>query len=847
MVNWIINLYHRIFKGSKFTSDKDALKTYQLQFSPDYWIQLEKSRKTKLWFNGKIITLQSKISFSIEFLFSIISALRSIALQVSLSIILVLILQYANSFFHFSISIDSNAYIDILTTLAQISGIFIGLYLTAISVVLSSAYVKVPENVRSLFLHTMGQYPKIVAILGSVSIFLLMLNSLNVKPSFLNLVLVTILGIISIFTFLKLVFRIFRLFNPNGLIINLISEITNVFKLITFESPQWDNPVIQRTYQIKVEYLLKTFYDILNDISINKKLEGESINKLSFHAIDLLEKYSSIKFLIPIESRWFKLNPKYPNWLAMNATDSPRVDRAVQTKTTLNPSNVPDSRWFEKKIELLVDLSMRTHIKRDDFRSAIFLIEYVNNILIFLSEKLAISEAITFLHIFDEIINLKSHNEYNSKNLNEKEQFYIKMGLIDAYAVSFMDIILGFHKSIGSFKAEDFTESIKKINWNDEKTLYEHRFHPNVINQLKSIKKALKFEYDVEGNIITPQWYQTQLSALEFARLYSSTIDELILEIEKTYVNNLKILLTHKQYIFTAQYIQRGLETCDQFQIYDLKRYFDEISKLRRINDGLWPKIDWNFYDKKLNKIKKHLLINLSKILTELGQIPYLDNLPDYFGQSYRFVTAECFETLINNDLPSFKKFFPPFLFSSLFASIKITKSGINFNENDLAIISTEPIINLLDMSSYAVIFSELYGDEDYWIFLKETWDKYFDDQDDPTPIIKYLMELVSYHPFKITEESFMRTKWEQKLRTKMIEELNLSEKDIFGHKKHVHSGPIINYLLQMGLHYLSVTGIRKIFLAKYIMGRPEAQEIEIKSEIKSLIDILKNENSKEN
>jgi hypothetical protein len=30
-------------------------------------------------------------------------------------------------------------------------------------------------------------------------------------------------------------------------------------------------------------------------------------------------------------------------------------------------------------------------------------------------------------------------------------------------------------------------------------------------------------------------------------------------------------------------------------------------------------------------------------------------------------------------------------------------------------------------------------------------------------------------------------------------------------------------------------------------MGRPEAQEIEIKSEIKSLIDILKNENSKEN
>jgi len=75
----------------------------------------------------------------------------------------------------FSSSLGENAFVSLFSTLAQISGIFIGLYFAAISSIASAVYVRVPADVRRLMLEekTGNIYIRTVAFLGVLSVTVL--------------------------------------------------------------------------------------------------------------------------------------------------------------------------------------------------------------------------------------------------------------------------------------------------------------------------------------------------------------------------------------------------------------------------------------------------------------------------------------------------------------------------------------------------------------------------------------------------------------------------------------------------------------------------------------------------
>jgi len=837
------SFYRTITLWRTIVFSKDNFKNYELQFSPDYWIVMEKRQKLNLWFKEKTINTKNKFNSLNKSTSNGIEILTKISLEIIISIVLVSLFQIIDMHYGFYklVTIDLNVYSNILTTLAQISGVFIGLYITAISVVLSTAYVKVPENVRSLFLNqTMGKYPKIVAILGSISLLLLLFNSLKMEPSILNLILVILLGIISIFTFLHLVLIVFKLFNPSGLVDYLTSELVDIIKSVTIEGSKWKDPIIQSQCQQKAENFLKMYYDIVNDMAVNKELEGDSINKLTYQVIDLLTVYYTAKNSIPIDSQWFKLNPEYPNWLAINGDESSQIDLAVETKTSLKPDNIPDHFWFEKQIEIIINFSINNHLYRNELKSAASLIKFANNAIIILSRKSAFTEALNLFHMFNGIVELKSKGEYNSKSLKEREKFHIKVSLVDMYATCFVAILISFHEYFRLFQPEYFSQIIENINWNDEKSLYQNNFPLEVLKQLKHIQKRLNFEQEVEGTIISPFWYQNQLAALGFVRFFESTIDVLIIELEENYKNNLNTLIYNKQFVFAAQFIQRGLEICDKFDIDSMNVYFNKISKLRQVKDIPWPEINWNNYKKRIDNIRKHFLIILAEILPEISQIPFLDNLPDYFGQSYIFIAEECYNSLLSNDKALFQKLFPAFFFSSIIAPQKISELEKKYIKKDLDIIKIEPLLNLIELSSYSIIFSELY-ENDFWDISKSMWDEYLENAENPESIIKLTNDLTNYHIFKITQPQLMRTAWSQKLIKKIKEHLGLSEYYMFDDVNISYPNPIIQYLLR-NAHYMNM---KLIFLAEYIIKRPEAQYIEIDRRNKSYIDYLAKEKSK--
>lgn len=107
--------------------------------------------------------------------------------------------------------LNATAYVQLLSTVAAVSGVFLALYFTAVSAVASSIYGSVPNNVRELMVRDRlgNAYVKIIAFLTSPTVILLLTAALGTTIPVLGLATITILALFSVFAFIVLGQRIF--------------------------------------------------------------------------------------------------------------------------------------------------------------------------------------------------------------------------------------------------------------------------------------------------------------------------------------------------------------------------------------------------------------------------------------------------------------------------------------------------------------------------------------------------------------------------------------------------------------------------------------------------------------
>ncbi|MCY3930389.1 MAG: hypothetical protein OXH70_01600 [Acidobacteria bacterium] len=105
----------------------------------------------------------------------------------------------------------------LLATGAQVTGVFIGLYFTAISVVASTAYDNVPPELRSVLIaDRVGTfYLRVVGFTGAACLFALGALALGYSLGAGSAAAFTLLGGGSILSFLPLGRRVFRFFDPD--------------------------------------------------------------------------------------------------------------------------------------------------------------------------------------------------------------------------------------------------------------------------------------------------------------------------------------------------------------------------------------------------------------------------------------------------------------------------------------------------------------------------------------------------------------------------------------------------------------------------------------------------------
>jgi hypothetical protein len=738
-----------------------------------------------------------------------------------------------------------------LSTLAQISGLFLGLYFTAISVVAGQNYAKVStEILDALVREKVGNlYIRVVAFFGATSLILLGCSTFGYETGYSNIVLVTTLGIASVFSFVELGRRAFYFFDAAKLVRFLANEILQAARAVTDARFLWLDGAFQDHYRKQADNDIRIYEDVILLSDQENRLEGRSLLTLALQFLVLLEVYSEHKKRIPTKSLWFERVYRHRAWLT---TEETRVNLAVGTGTGLEPEYVPEHLWFERRMGSLLTRVLKALTRRADIVRAITVCNKLQDTLGVLGKELAVTEALellqrlkTFAH--EVATETKLGADISTDNA---EPLAAAVGVADVCGMGFIAILLGFGSGLEELSARRFEELVNEVDFRRPRTLYRRGLPRKVVEQFEYLAKGIEVEYQVEGHQVSPEWYCRQIAALGMTRFFVEACEGLLMELEKTYAVEAESLSAAKKYAFAAQVVQRGLEACHKFhfRIEQFDRWFTDYATLRRVSDIPWPEFDPKKAHEQIEVVRGRLLSVVATSAQGIAALPVSDKIPDYLGQTYVMLAEECYRSMTTGGEASFAKFFSSFFAVSIVVQDRLRAQMKDRDVKTAVVYMTEPVEDLLAISGYALVYSEL-DKKNFWLAAKNCWEQYFSKVPDSGAVVKFLISTISYRRslFAILPRDLRRTAWTQDLMHR-LRERGLS-RDLFGsgsyglrEKGPQHPSALIRVLARQ-----SILGENPadIFLASYLLSRPEAAGVEVARAVRDFRDRMEREKRK--
>src|SRR5205823_1716866 len=202
-----------------------------------------------------------------------------------------------------SVSNNSDQLRQLLNTVVQIAGLFLTLYFTAISLIASTVYARVPGDVRTLAVdEKVGNvYIRLVAVLGALAILYVVGGILGLQIGVVGLVAVSALSIISLFSFLFLGKRTFNFFQPATFVSFISRDVVKWIKWAANHRRSTQTPSLQDYYRRRADSDLTTYLNIVSLATTEEfhRIEAQALLRLLNSTLDVLTFYERQKSKIP--------------------------------------------------------------------------------------------------------------------------------------------------------------------------------------------------------------------------------------------------------------------------------------------------------------------------------------------------------------------------------------------------------------------------------------------------------------------------------------------------------------------------------------------------------------------
>lgn len=725
---------------------------------------------------------------------------------------------------------DANAQLSLYSTVAQIAGVFLGLYFTALTVVASTSYRDVPAGIREVVIEERAGnvYLKVVAFTGAAALFCLIALTLGWAPGALNAILVALLSTLSVVSFTKLGLRVFSFFDPTSVAAYLAGQIIDAADASTPKGYRWSDPSFQQ-YQQRAAARAVTSFSNLIPITSTAANSTDALAAVASRALATLLGYSQLKPQIPADSYWFERVMQHQSWLTASGTS---LDMAIRSGAGIQPTPTPDILWLENRLISVAADATQLLLDRAEYEAASGVVEHMLQCLDSLAEQWQFDIAL-LLNARMGVLSSGLLETLAAREAPERSALY-RLNVVDVLVAGPPSIIAALGRAAEKLTPEFVTSLAQRRTERTGKMPLGFATPVGVRTNLQFFGGALDFERDVERNPITPDWFVAHNLARVYCLDLRRSLNRLIDLCESTYGplarKNWQGMRPEEELLI----VQRGREACHKMKVHSeiiastatrllsLKRAFGEQS---------WESVDTEQVEKRADKLDAELLGALARLAPRLSTELPTGKLPDSLGIAFTTLGAEAFTALIERQDELFAQLFQPYLSLALYAHDRARLELDDRGTDVQLMVSLDVLIEIAELSGYAYFVTHSLGGN-AWNTVRAIWDKLLAAVPEAKRLVTLTLLADQYRDARLgvlAPREIIRTNWKLRFGSAMSAaglggERLASPWDVDGGSLAVPIDP----LTHAALRGLSIMGdARDVFFVAYLAKRSEAAGVD--------------------
>lgn len=728
------------------------------------------------------------------------------------------------------VALQPSDYENLVVVAASVAGVLLALYFATIGVIAATAYADAPETVRTLFVNDRRSrvFTRTLAILLVTCVAVLLMRTISYVPHRPTLYLIVGLAVFTVLSLIVLGENLFRFFDPVQLSRELPREFLKWQRLTETGNPQSRVPWIQEVCYRQADYVLTCLQQLtMLATSGRHKSRTESLRDLAVRIDRLWSAYAHRRIRIPRDSMWFERVPQHADWLQPNFLDT---SVALATSTDIQAKLVPDRMWIERRLLHMLEELFHAVAKDGDPRQAY---EIAARIRIkctqlvytgfFAEALLAFDSLIRLADTAEELWSSEAESPPPEPLQEPSRSATIMLAVVEERAVALISMLLGLAEwATETLDEARFPSAVDRALKAANGTGLDYPTD-QMLDALEWLNDAVHFERLAEGRRITPNWYATQilgrcalLSLTDALTTMSRCATDLVAYAERLSEQDRRVL--------AASVTRSGLELCEKltFHLPRLAAAFGHTTATyRRDDDAQWPADPTETSLQVAVKLKSRLLTLVPVLAEKLASRPRHPRLPDHFGRLYATLVDETLQALLNGKGDAYARLFPTVAKVAVAAFERLRRTLTSGDPRIAVARMTEPLVDLLELSGAALLFSELHG-SDAMSLTRQVWDDFFAGQQDPQRAGElFAMSLEIRQPLNLINPGMMAraNRWrlvEQQLRTEGVATGHREWHPNTGRSGHPdYASDIVRVMARGGGHYHLYDLFAVVYLAE--------------------------------
>ena len=711
---------------------------------------------------------------------------------------------------------DRDAIIELISIIASVTGVILALFYPLLATIASTAYAKVHASIRNLLIYEkeIQWYLKRLTYLTASSIAVLLCLSFDFLPGNLLLSFLVFYSLKTLFGFLKIGLWVFNFFEPSTLANIVQKKLTDSINNVTTEGEYWNDRNFQNHHyklvfeQIEILSLLTRF--CLKDDDL-KESSFKSIFRTSLYTLQF---YLLQKPKIPIDGLWFPNSYEHRSYFESDMT---MRQLSMNTNTPTQPKVKPNLYWLEERIVNNLSNGLESVVKSGHLNVFGESILMTYNVFDTLG---AINDLRTGEILLDNIltnIRLVSNKQSKDIKIDNYENWKEELGCVQAYCYAILRFQVSIFEAITSFNSTKIHEEYNKINWENKSSIYSTKFIPELYETINKFREFVEREKEIEGKQITPDWYFRQHLTSDYLRLTKDKLNQTIHFIESHLLSLAKHFDEENNCLLASFTAQIGYEIHHKlnYRIGFLKQTLEDIDKIEVCKgEFVWTKPNFEEIETKLLKYENECITIISKNIEKMASVKWNNQFPDVFSHSYSILSNKLNESYRKNQFDIFQKCFAPFLKSSIiaFGNLNTTFKHYVRPQN----ISYQALLDPMEISGYAYIYSAIYNSPNYWEEVKKAWDESFlPSKENITLLVFYY----SYYKNKLYGTGINYTNKHQRERTlaDVTQALNIRVRNI--------PDFLVRLFVSEDPYHLNFYDVAELFIELYLFTFIEAKD----------------------